>query len=703
MTVLAPEAVTITASRSLRILVLAPTGRDAETTVDVLQRALFQCTACSSVEELCREIEEGAGLAIVTAEALIPGTMRRIAAALAAQPRWSEMPLMIFVAHPDMDRAARSFDALGARANVTLVDRPIHVKTLVSVTRAALRSRMRQYEIRDLLLEQQKLLESERASARRLSGLAEASLAIASAVSLGDVLQMITDQASRVINAEFALIWLGGTGDGQARTIRGTSAENRAPITEVDDRSERSLETIAAKTNGTIRLTGPAFHELASGGIFSGVQTILAAPLQEREGVTIGALILAEKATTHFNADDEAVLTQLAQMASAAVQNARLYREAQDANRAKDDFMATLAHELRTPMTGILGWVQMLKEDSALDEDAALAISMIDSSTRVQARLVEDLLDVSRIIAGKLRVDLSPVELAPVVEAVVETFRARASESNVTLDVTLEDRPLSVFGDETRLHQVIWNLLSNAIKFTPENGSVHLELSGRESRAMLRITDTGRGISPEFLPHVFERFRQADNTTTRSQAGLGLGLAIVRHLVEMHGGDVSVESDGLDKGATFTITLPILAVRVRPSDLEELRQKPEAPKLHGTNVLVVDDDEQAGKLVALVLTELGADARAVTSVAAAVKTMRGFSADVIVSDIAMPGEDGYALMRRLREIQPELGRQVRAMALTGYGRPQDRTRILASGFQKYIQKPVEPIALARAIADLLET
>jgi CheY-like chemotaxis protein len=394
------------------------------------------------------------------------------------------------------------------------------------------------------------------------------------------------------------------------------------------------------------------------------------------------------------------VLTQLAQMASVAVQNARLYREAQDANRAKDDFLATLAHELRTPMTGILGWVQMLKSEGMERTDVASAIEMIESSTRVQARLVEDLLDVSRIIAGKLRVDLAPVELRPVVEAVVEMFHARADERGITIETNIDERPLSVYGDETRLHQVIWNLLSNAIKFTPEGGSVRVDLRSSESKAILRVTDTGQGISPEFLPYVFERFRQFDNTTVRQQAGLGLGLAIVRHLVTLHGGSVKAESDGIGSGTTFTITLPLLAVRVEPAELQQLRTNSEMPKLNGLKILVVDDDDEASKLVAQVLGQLGADAQAVTSVAAAVKMLRSFPADIVVSDIAMPGEDGYALMRRLREIEPELGRQIPTMALTAYGRPEDRSRILASGFQKYIQKPVEPVELARAIESL---
>ncbi|MEO6258872.1 MAG: ATP-binding protein [Thermoanaerobaculia bacterium] len=702
MSGLAPIAVDA-AARPLRILILAPTGRDAETTVSVLTRAGFSCESCSTAEDLNRGIVEGAGVAIVTAEALTPGVMRRIAATLELQPPWSEIPLMVFVAHPEMDRAARSFDGLGPRAQITLVDRPIHVKTLVSVTRTAVRSRIRQYEVRDLLAEQQKLLESERSSARRLTGLAEASLVIASALSIADVLQMITDQAAKVINSEFALLWLRVGADTEARIIRAVSTGSRISLEQIDERSDRSLEAMATRIHSTIRLGSDDSLTSMEGGIFEGLQSVLAAPLQEREGSNIGVLVLSEKANAQFNADDETVLTQFAQMASVALQNARLYREAQEANRAKDDFLATLAHELRTPMTGILGWVQMLKTDNSMDENATLAIQMIESSTRVQARLVEDLLDVSRIIAGKLRVDRAPVELAPVVEAVVETFRARAAECQVQLNVAIEEKPLSVYGDETRLHQVIWNLLSNAIKFTPASGSVHVELSCMESAAMLRVTDTGRGISPEFLPHVFERFKQADNTTTRAQAGLGLGLAIVRHLVELHGGEVTVTSEGVGKGTAFTIALPVLAVRLEASELESLKQKAEMPKLENANVLVVDDDLEAGKMVAMVLSELGADARAVSSVTEALKTLRSFSADVVVSDIAMPGEDGYALMRRLREIQPKNGRPIHTMALTGYGRPEDRTRILASGFQKYIQKPVEPFALAHAIEELMRS
>jgi len=695
------EPVVDSSVQARRILLLAPTGRDAQTTVGILSRAGFASQACASAEELCLGIQEGAGIAVVAAEALTPPAMRRLSATLAAQPPWSEIPLMIFVAQPEMDRAARTFEGLGPRAHITLVDRPIHVKTLVSAIRTALRSRLRQYEMRDLLAEQQKLLENERSSTLRLAGLAQASLAIASALSLNEVLQLITDQAAKVINSRFALTWLKVQENMQMRTICAVSAGADRSGNDLDQSSQRGLETIASEIRDSVRLTGESLQRLGSDRIFAGLRTLIVAPLLEREGRTVGLLMLAEMENAEFTPDDEAVLTQLAQMASAAVQNARLYREAQDANRAKDDFLATLAHELRTPMTGILGWVQMLKSEGLELPDVDTAIEMIESSTRVQARLVEDLLDVSRIIAGKLRVDLAPVELGPVTEAVVEMFRARSAERKIALEVSIDDQPLSVFGDETRLHQVIWNLLSNAIKFTPEGGRVHLDLQGEGSHAVLRISDSGQGISPEFLPFVFDRFRQADNTTARPQSGLGLGLAIVRHLVDLHHGKVTVESEGAGKGTTFTITLPILAVRVAEGELGELREQREMPALDGLHVLVVDDEDEAGKLVRSVLTQLGAEVRTVTSVAEALKTLRQFPADIVVSDIAMPGEDGYALMRRLREIEPELGRQIPTMALTGYGRPEDRTRILASGFQRYIQKPVEPLELARAIAALI--
>jgi signal transduction histidine kinase/ActR/RegA family two-component response regulator len=698
--------------RPARVLLLAPVGRDAEVTAEILGKGDFETAICEDVDALCRGLVEGAGLVLMTAEALTNDGMTKVASVLNAQPPWSEMPFTILVAQADTARTTQSFDPLGDRAHITLVDRPIHVKTLLSVCEAALRSRMRQYDIRDLLLqledrvvERDQLLARERRHAERLAGLAQASLAIASSVSLDDALQMITDEACRIINGHLAMTAIRIEENGRTRTIRAMSCGsstvgwNREAVD-----PDQLFEALATDVQTSVRLDADALraHPLATVINVDGLHSALLSPLQERAGVTIGVIALASEYRNAFNDDDEAVLTQLAHMASAAIQNARLYREAQAANQAKDDFLATLAHELRTPMTGILGWIQMLKFEQS-QQDVDTAIQMIESSTRIQVRLVEDLLDVSRIIAGKLRIDVAPVELAPLVDAVVETFRARAAESNVELVAQVDEEPLSVLGDETRLHQIVWNLLSNAIKFTPEGGRVEITLKRSDSKATIRIEDSGQGISPEFLPHVFDRFQQADNSTTRRESGLGLGLAIVRYLAELHQGTVEAASEGIGKGATFTVTLPLLAVLVDRGKIPQRRATDGVPALNQVRVLVVDDDAPSGELVANVLRDFGAETKSVTSVQEAVKTLRRFAADVIVSDIAMPGEDGYALMQRLRELQPTLGHEVRAMALTGYGRPDDRRRILASGFQWYMQKPVDAIELAHAIQELVQS
>ena len=545
-----------------RALIYTPTGRDARLTAELLSKGGFTCTVCATVDDLCTGIEEGAGIVLIAAEGLSPGGMTMLAGTLRAQPPWSDIPLMIFVAQPEMERAARSFEQLGG-SQVILLDRPIRVGTLLSTARSALSGRIKQYEIRDLLEDQQRrleerqlLLENERASARRLAGLAEASIAIASALSLDEVLKMITDQARRLINASVALTAIRITEALRDRTVQAVSSSDDFDTSSLgwNDGPPESAQASALELESMIRLDHEGLERHPIRRLFdpSSIHAVIAAPLLEREGKRVGVIALACR-DSQFSSEDESVLTQLAQTASAAIQNARLYREAQEANRVKDDFLATLAHELRTPMTGILGWIQMLKLDKSDPDDVDRAIAMIESSTTVQARLVEDLLDVSRIISGKLRIDFSAVELAPIAENVVDTFKARAEEAGVKLVSSIDPLPISVFGDEMRLHQVMWNLLSNAIKFTPKGGRVSVSLTRAGSEAVLEVSDTGRGIAPEFLPYVFERYTQADSTTTRQQAGLGLGLAIVRHLVELHGGRVEVSSDGIDRGTTFTV------------------------------------------------------------------------------------------------------------------------------------------------------
>jgi len=434
---------------------------------------------------------------------------------------------------------------------------------------------------------------------------------------------------------------------------------------------------------------------------------------------------LGEESGRHYTHDDLRLLVDLADRAALALDNARLYREAQDSNRIKDEFLATLSHELRSPLNAMLGWAKLLKTRKFDAAMTAHAVDVIERNARSQAQLIEDLLDVSRIIQGKFRLDIRPVNLVSVVEAAIETVRPAAEAKEIRLDLLLDPTAGLVAGDPNRLQQVLWNLLSNAIKFTTKQGSVDVRLERIHSQVEIMISDTGQGISPEFLPYVFDRFRQADNSITRPVSGLGLGLAIVRHLVELHGGTVHADSQGKDQGATFTIKLPLLeqstgrqgvggsgevfsspfvpdpqrGPRVPQREPQVPRGGPESlcASLEGIQVLVVDDETDAREFVTTVLEQYGADVVAVASVAEALAAVSR-STDVLISDIGMPEEDGYSLIRKVRALVQD--RQIPAIALTAYARAEERTRAIAVGFQMHLSKPVEPIELATVVASL---
>jgi PAS domain S-box-containing protein len=382
--------------------------------------------------------------------------------------------------------------------------------------------------------------------------------------------------------------------------------------------------------------------------------------------------------------------------------------EAEQANRLKDEFLATISHELRTPLNAILGWSQML-QNSNLDEAAAKrALETIERNARAQNQLIEDLLDVSRIITGKLRLDVRAVDLPGVIMAAVDAARPAAEAKNIRLQTLLDPQASAISGDPDRLQQVVWNLLSNAIKFTPKNGRVQVRLERVNSHVEIVVSDTGQGIEPEFLPFVFERFRQSDGSTTRQHGGLGLGLAIVRQLVEIHGGTVSVDSAGAGQGATFIVSLPLLPVRREPPG-DVPRVHPAAqnnllpdcpPELSGLRVLLVDDEADSRDLLNFVLESCGAQVETAGSVSEALEIIRRESFDVIISDIGMPEEDGYDLIGRIRELTNEQGGNTPAIALTAYARAEDRVRALRSGFQLHIAKPVESPELIAAVANL---
>ncbi len=379
--------------------------------------------------------------------------------------------------------------------------------------------------------------------------------------------------------------------------------------------------------------------------------------------------------------------------------------EAEAANRTKDEFLATVSHELRTPLSAMITWARLLRAGRLDAATTARALETIERNTKVLAQLIDDLLDVSRIISGKLRLEVDTVELASVVAAALEAVRPAAEAKTLVVDCALDPMVGPVAGDPGRLQQVVWNLLANAIKFTPRGGRVRVALDGDGSLARIVVSDTGKGVSPDFLPYIFDRFRQADSTTTRRHGGLGLGLAIVRHLVELHGGTVGVESAGDGCGATFTVCLPIAAVRHgdhgRPRFPAE--QAPERlPVLEGLCVLVVDDQADARESVTAVLEERGAHVVVVASAAEALEAIERYRPQVLVSDIGMPGEDGYELIRKVRALRPEEGGRIPAAALTAYARIEDRAQALQAGYQIHVPKPVDPAALIAVVARLAE-
>jgi signal transduction histidine kinase/ActR/RegA family two-component response regulator len=383
---------------------------------------------------------------------------------------------------------------------------------------------------------------------------------------------------------------------------------------------------------------------------------------------------------------------------------------AEAANRAKDEFLSVLSHELRTPLNAILGWSQMLRKQHLSQDRAMRALETIERNARSQAKIIEDILDISRIITGKLRLQVSPVNLVTVIEAAIESVRLAAEAKSIRIQSVLDSSKNPISGDADRLQQVIWNLLSNAIKFTPKGGQLQIRLELVNSHVEITVSDTGQGISPDFLPYVFDRFRQHDSTTTRSYGGLGLGLAIARQLVELHGGTISVASPGIGQGTTFIIKLPVMIIHKLSSEPEALDSIAEAdrridaePTLEGLQILVVEDEADSLELLSTILQGYGAQVIPVASVSEALEIIEnatGQSLDVLVSDIGMPNEDGYSLIRKLRQLEAQRGGWIPAIALTAYAKSEDRRQALLAGFQMHLPKPVEPADLAAVIASL---
>jgi signal transduction histidine kinase/ActR/RegA family two-component response regulator len=547
-----------------RILILAPTGRDGQLTARFLRDDGLSVQVCERIEQLCREMLEGAGLVFLTGEALTPGATQYLVEALGRQPTWSDIPLVVLTSGGGGTPAnAGVLATLGEAGNVTLIERPVRVLTLLSAVKSALRARRRQYQVREHLARE---------------------------------------------------------------------ALSKQALQQSEERLREALDS-------------------------------------ERE-----ARALAE-----------------------------------EASRLKDEFLATVSHELRTPLTAVLGWTHLLRGGRLDAQASAHALETVERNARSQNQLIEDLLDVSRIITGKLRLDVRAVAPADVIEAAVEAVLPAAEAKDIRLQKVLDTKAGSISGDPSRLQQVVWNLLSNAIKFTPRGGRVHVRLERVNSHIEISVSDTGDGIRAEFLPFVFDRFRQADGSTRRQHGGLGLGLSIVRHLVELHGGTVRVDSAGEGGGATFTVKLPLVPVyrrdagaeRVHPAATDAHHPVEYPDKLDGLKVLVVDDEPDTLELIKELLSQCGAEVFTAASSAEALDLLRGVTPNVIVSDIGMPGEDGFEFIRKVRALPPERGGRIPAVALTAYARAEDRLRVLRSGYQMHVAKPVELAELVAIVSNVV--
>jgi len=434
-------------------------------------------------------------------------------------------------------------------------------------------------------------------------------------------------------------------------------------------------------------------------------QAVRISPLTHEDEV-IGTLTIIEDVTERVAREAE-LQAQIEDRSRLLSNENMARREAERANRLKDEFLATISHELRNPLNAILGWAHLMRLGNLTPANTERAVETIYRNAKSQAQLVADLLDVSRIISGKLRLDVRTVDVISIVDAAVDSIRPAADAKGIRLQTISDPGVGPISGDADRLQQIVWNLLTNAVKFTPKGGRIHVKVQRIDSHVEIVVTDSGVGISKEFLPHVFDRFRQADASTTRIYGGLGLGLSIVHQLVDLHGGTVSVQSEGEGKGATFTITLPFVNV---VNTLEEEPAHPTEngkplsfdclPSLQGLKVLVVDDEIDTRELIREVLNECGSEVITSGSAAEALEALKQSKPDILISDLGMPDEDGYSFIAKVRALPSEQGGGIPAAALTAYARAEDRMRVLRSGFQFHLPKPVDCAELVTVVASL---
>jgi PAS domain S-box-containing protein len=640
----------------------------------LLAQAGLNAVICPNIACACEELHAGAGAMLLTGEALASEDVGKLLSCVQQQPSWSDLPIVLLM---QTGQSTRSYERLlPLLGNVTLLERPAPTRSVVSALKTAVRGRQRQYQIRDHLLATAKSEAHSRQLKEQLAMALEASQlgTFHCSMPLGTI---EWNQQCRAhfglgpdCEVDFELFYSLIHPEDRERT--------RQAIDEcVRGRKPYDIEYRVVLPNGDIRwvrATGKTFYDSENNPIrFDG---------------------------TTQDSTDRKLAEATRERLLESERSARA--EAERVSQLKDEFLATLSHELRTPLNAIFGWSQILKMDDEDPETVREGIDVIDRNVRLQTQLIEDLLDMSRIISGKIRLDVQRVDLCELIDNAIESVKPAADGKGLQIEKFIDPLAGPVTGDPGRLQQVLWNLLTNAIKFTPKGGRVHVILQRVNSHVELSVEDSGEGIDPNFLPYLFDRFSQADASTTRTHGGLGLGLSIVRNLVELHGGTICAKSNGRDQGSTFIIQLPLRVIKATDGEGPLLQASRPAPvfdcidKLSGVKVLVVDDEPDSRALVNRFLVECGATAAVAASAADAHQLLNIFHADVIVSDIGMPGQDGYEFIRSLRNS----GNKTPAVALTAFARAEDRIRSIHAGFQTHLPKPVEPAELIAVVASL---
>jgi PAS domain S-box-containing protein len=670
------------ATNDLRVLVVPPTTADGVAIRKLLDTSEIACRIAPNVAAACAALREGAGTLVIGEEALVADSVL-LMQQLRHEEVWSDLPVIV------LSRSGRELAALAEivpRGNFSVIERPVRASTLVSLIRSSLRARRRQYQVREHLAQQD--------AAQRVIREAEQRFRL--------LIENITDYAIFMIDTEGRVAsWNSG-----AQHLLGYSTQEIVGEPSArffgDEGEGLAREMAEARSTGRATSTGWRLRKDGTRLFVEGVLTTV----RDERGQLLGYSKLMKDITDKRRIESER--EQILQSERAA------RSEAERSGRMKDEFLATLSHELRTPLSAILGWSQVLGQVNGANSEIREGLKVIERNARAQAQIIEDLLDMSGIISGKVRLEMRKVDLGSVVEAAINAVRPAALAKGVALETTFERRRAAVNGDANRLQQVFWNLMTNAVKFTPKGGRVAVRLERSGSHFEVRVADSGEGIDGAFLPHVFERFRQADASTSRRHGGLGLGLAIVKQLVELHGGSVSAASDGNGKGSTFTVTLPVMASRgdFIASEAEPPEHLPpavphglEAPRpyanLGGVKVLVVDDEPDGRSLIERLLRDCEATVTTASSAREAMERVVRERPDVLLSDIGMPKEDGYALIRRVRELGGENG-CIPAIAVTAYARPEDRVKAIEAGYQMHLAKPVEPAKLVEMVASLVK-